>query len=429
MTIYSVAEAFTCFVEASMMLILCDIFCKRKENLQIWVYAAEVIAASVLIGISNNLFKYDFLNVLMMMAILFAMTFTYDGSIFHKAIVAILYYAIIAIVEVATMFAITVVFDISVAVAVDNPKYRLLGIVLSKIFSLIFANAIRLKCKNGTVYRNVSYWILFFMLFFTSGATMFLLFKLTYSLNKTNMYIFAAICSFCLLANTFFALYLYEHMAMQAEIIRVQQQYEQNLKMELRHFDEMTVAQRQLKKFKHDFKNYVIGLGAYIDQNNVPGASEYLDSMKEKFAPGNTIIETGNPALDAMLSTKKAVANSKNIDFNTRIQIPENLNINSADLCVIFGNALDNAIEACERTKRADAVIDLDITYNANVLYCKIINTSPLPEENKRKTSKTDKFNHGFGLENIKTALSKYRSEPAITHIGDTFTLSFIVFI
>lgn len=429
MTIYSVAEAFTCFVEASMMLILCDIFCKRKENLQIWVYAAEVIAASVLIGISNNLFKYDFLNVLMMMAILFAMTFTYDGSIFHKAIVAILYYAIIAIVEVATMFAITVVFDISVAVAVDNPKYRLLGIVLSKIFSLIFANAIRLKCKNGTVYRNVSYWILFFMLFFTSGATMFLLFKLTYSLNKTNMYIFAAICSFCLLANTFFALYLYEHMAMQAEIIRVQQQYEQNLKMELRHFDEMAVAQRQLKKFKHDFKNYVIGLGAYIDQNNVPGASEYLDSMKEKFAPGNTIIETGNPALDAMLSTKKAVADSKNIDFNTRIQIPENLNINSADLCVIFGNALDNAIEACERTKRADAVIDLDITYNANVLYCRIINTSPLPEENKRKTSKTDKFNHGFGLENIKTALSKYRSEPAITHFGDKFTLSFIVFI
>lgn len=429
MTIYSVAEAFTCFVEASMMLILCDIFCKRKENLQIWVYAAEVIAASVLIGISNNLFKYDFLNVLMMMAILFAMTFTYDGSIFQKAIVAILYYAIIAIVEVATMFAITVVFDISVAVAVDNPKYRLLGIVLSKIFSLIFANAIRLKCKNGTVYRNVSYWILFFMLFFTSGATMFLLFKLTYSLNKTNMYIFAAICSFCLLANTFFALYLYEHMAMQAEIIRVQQQYEQNLKMELRHFDEMAVAQRQLKKFKHDFKNYVIGLGAYIDQNNVPGASEYLDSMKEKFAPGNTIIETGNPALDAMLSTKKAVADSKNIDFNTRIQIPENLNINSADLCVIFGNALDNAIEACERTKRADAVIDLDITYNANVLYCRIINTSPLPEENKRKTSKTDKFNHGFGLENIKTALSKYRSEPAITHFGDKFTLSFIVFI
>lgn len=429
MTIYSVAEAFTCFVEASMMLILCDIFCKRKENLQIWVYAAEVIAASVLIGISNNLFKYDFLNVLMMMAILFAMTFTYDGSIFHKAVVAILYYAIIAIVEVATLFAITVVFDISVAVAVDNPKYRLLGIVLSKIFSLIFANAIRLKCKNGTVYRNVSYWILFFMLFFTSGATMFLLFKLTYSLNKTNMYIFAAICSFCLLANTFFALYLYEHMAMQAEIIRVQQQYEQNLKMELRHFDEMTVAQRQLKKFKHDFKNYVIGLGAYIDQNNVPGASEYLDSMKEKFAPGNTIVETGNPALDAMLSTKKAVAQSKNIGFNTRIQIPENLNINSADLCVIFGNALDNAIEACERTKRADAVIDVDIAYNANVLFCKIINTSPLPEENKRKTAKTDKFNHGFGLENIKTALSKYHSEPAITHIGDTFTLSFIVFI
>lgn len=429
MIIYTIANLLTGFIEALMMFMLCEAFFKRKPGMPLWAYVLGVLAITVIIDTSNIVFSYSILNGAIMICAFFALTFLYVTKPAIGIIIAVLNNAIAVTFEMVTMYTIILVFNITVTEAIDIPEYKLLGIILSKMLALIATNILRLKYKNRTVHNSASYWLMFFLTFVTSAATVLLIFELTYRTEKAKMYNFSVICSYGLLFSAFFVLYLYEHLSKQEETIRVQQQYEQNLKMELRHFDEMAVAQRQLKKFKHDFKNYVIGLGAYIDQNNVPGASEYLDSMKEKFAPGNTIIETGNPALDAMLSTKKAVADSKNIDFNTRIQIPENLNINSADLCVIFGNALDNAIEACERTKRADAVIDLDITYNANVLYCKIINTSLLPEENKRKTAKTDKFNHGFGLENIKTALSKYHSEPAITHIGDTFTLSFIVFI
>ena len=429
MIIYTIANLLTGFIEALMMFMLCEAFFKRKPGMPLWAYVLGVLAITVIIDTSNIVFSYSILNGAIMICAFFALTFLYVTKPAIGIIIAVLNNAIAVTFEMVTMYTIILVFNITVTEAIDIPEYKLLVIILSKMLALIATNILRLKYKNRTVHNSASYWLMFFLTFVTSAATVLLIFELTYRTEKAKMYNFSVICSYGLLFSAFFVLYLYEHLSKQEETIRVQQQYEQNLKMELRHFDEMAVAQRQLKKFKHDFKNYVIGLGAYIDQNNVPGASEYLDSMKEKFAPGNTIIETGNPALDAMLSTKKAVADSKNIDFNTRIQIPENLNINSADLCVIFGNALDNAIEACERTKRADAVIDLDITYNANVLYCRIINTSPLPEENKRKTSKTDKFNHGFGLENIKTALSKYRSEPAITHFGDKFTLSFIVFI
>lgn len=403
MIIYTIANLLTGFIEALMMFMLCEAFFKRKPGMPLWAYVLGVLAITVIIDTSNIVFSYSILNGAIMICAFFALTFLYVTKPAIGIIIAVLNNAIAVTFEMVTMYTIILVFNITVTEAIDIPEYKLLGIILSKMLALIATNILRLKYKNRTVHNSASYWLMFFLTFVTSAATVLLIFELTYRTEKAKMYNFSVICSYGLLFSAFFVLYLYEHLSKQEETIRVQQQYEQNLKMELRHFDEMAVAQRQLKKFKHDFKNYVIGLGAYIDQNNVPGASEYLDSMKEKFAPGNTIIETGNPALDAMLSTKKAVANSKNIDFNTRIQIPENLNINSADLCVIFGNALDNAIEACERTKRADAVIDLDITYNANVLYCRIINTSPLPEENKRKTSKTDKFNHGFGLENEST--------------------------
>ena len=62
------------------------------------------------------------------------------------------------------------------------------------------------------------------------------------------MYNAAILSSLGLLFSTFFALYLYEHLGRQAETIRNQQQYEQNLKMQLKNLDEILITQRQIKK-------------------------------------------------------------------------------------------------------------------------------------------------------------------------------------
>lgn len=60
------------------------------------------------------------------------------------------------------------------------------------------------------------------------------------------------------------------------------------------------------------------------------------------------VVDTGNPALDAIISAKQAVVAQKGIAFHYQLQIPKQLPIAPEDICVIFGNALDNAIEACE---------------------------------------------------------------------------------
>ena len=61
------------------------------------------------------------------------------------------------------------------------------------------------------------------------------------------MYNLSVLCSFGLLFSTFFVLYLYEHLAEQSEIIHNQQKYEQHLKEQVKHLDEILVAQKQLK--------------------------------------------------------------------------------------------------------------------------------------------------------------------------------------
>lgn len=95
------------------------------------------------------------------------------------------------------------------------------------------------------------------------------------------------------------------------------------------------------------------------------------------------------------------------------------------DLCVIFGNALDNAIEACDRVENEERQIYVYMMYSPQELTCRISNTAKKPEHEIIKTSKSDKLNHGFGLENIKKTVEKYNGVVNIEQDEEKFTLSF----
>ena len=138
-------------------------------------------------------------------------------------------------------------------------------------------------------------------------------------------------------------------------------------------------------------------------------------------------MDTGNVAFDAIISTKRTFAESKGIEFVTNIQIPEKLNIEAIDLCVIFGNALDNAIEACEKFTDVRRYISLSAVYDEQQLICKIVNSAIKPNDTLN-TTKPDKNNHGFGIENIKQALSKYNHVMKIDQSNGEFVLSFVIF-
>lgn len=427
MTIYNIADILTGLVEAVMMIILCGTFCKKRDNLPMGAYVIGVVAVAATINISNAMFNFGMLNVVIMILSFFAMAFLYKSKVATRAILAVLQYLILVITEVLVLFVITLIYDVTVSTVVNTNSYRLLGIIASKMLAFLVINIIRYKYR-GNRYMSTSYWILFFMIFLSSVATMFLIFKLSYDIEGAYMYNLSVLCCFGLLFSTVFALYLYEHLTKQAETIRNQEQYEQHLKTQLKHLDDILITQKQIKKFKHDFNNYVIGLQAYIKDGDFQGASNYINELQEKFNHGEDIIETGNTALDAILSTKIAIAESKNIVVSTKIQIPEDISVDPIDMCIIFGNALDNAIEACDRVSATDKKIGITIICKDEAVLCKVVNTAPKSENVLLDTSKTDKQNHGFGLENIKTALAKYNANPTIERTDTEFTLKFVIF-
>ena len=180
---------------------------------------------------------------------------------------------------------------------------------------------------------------------------------------------------------------------------------------------------------RHDMNSHLIALKSFFDARDFEGGSRYIENLDDQFQQAALSVNTGNNALDAIISAKKSLAESKGIAFHTKMKIQENLPIAPEDCSIIFGNALDNAIEACECLPAdAEKWIELVLQQDATTILGRITNTAPPKKADFLETSKKDKSNHGFGLKNMQKALDKYQATVTRTHEGDRFVFSFFIF-
>ena len=177
-----------------------------------------------------------------------------------------------------------------------------------------------------------------------------------------------------------------------------------------KHYAEVENMYKQVRGWRHDYKNHIQTLKAYMSFDEREKISEYLDMLDEDLTSVDTIIKTGNIMADAILNSKISLANSKNIDVNAKAAVPESLGISDIDLCVIIGNLLDNAIEACESVETGGKFIRVFIGMKNTQLYMVFTNTAP-----GKKLSKSGSIfhsrkggNHGFGLMRIDKTVEKH---------------------
>lgn len=82
------------------------------------------------------------------------------------------------------------------------------------------------------------------------------------------------------------------------------------------------------------------------------------------------------------------------------------------DLCTIFTNILNNAIEACERLEHSDKVVEVVVNMDRGKLYIKESNKTNnsviMGNDSNPISTKGDNRNHGYGCKNIRAAVEKY---------------------
>ena len=166
------------------------------------------------------------------------------------------------------------------------------------------------------------------------------------------------------------------------------------------HYREVDNMYRQIRGWRHDYRNHIQTMKAYAASENWDAIKRYLDLLDDDLTTVDTVIKTGNPMTDAILNSKISLAKSKDINVIADAHIPVKLKTSEIDLCCIIGNLFDNAIEACEKLPVDQRMIRVYMDMRNTQLYLSFTNLTAgkkLKKEGKLFRS-TKGENHGFGL-------------------------------
>lgn len=428
MSVYEWSNVLSAFANALAFFLIFEAFLVRRKNFTTVVYIVGWLCLAGAIIVCNHFLLFSFVNILVIMGIAFLAAMLYGGEIWKKALISVSVSLICIMAEILTANILGLIFPLPMEQLILIPSYRMLGVLLSALAELAICNVIRVRRQHKNDQLGKTYWILFLLLFFNFCVVAFLMFRLPLSVETATYSAEAVFSSIGLLFSIGVSLYLYERQTAQSAAIQAQKHHELQMESQLKHLDDILAKQNELRSFKHDISNKMTALEGYLEAGDTHGALTFVRTLTHRLETIAPMLDTGNTALDATLSTKKTLAENKGIDFTMTIHVQENLPIAPEDICTIFGNALDNAIEACLRLdENQQKSIDISLVQLDSVLLCKIVNTAPEQTGNDLSTSKKDTENHGFGIANLRESLAKYDSAPEIEWQQGKFSLSFVL--
>lgn len=179
-----------------------------------------------------------------------------------------------------------------------------------------------------------------------------------------------------------------------------------------------------LRSFRHDFNGHLLALQTYVEQNELDKLFHYINNLSA-LQTDFKIYSTKNIIVDAILNQIGETL-PPTVTFKVSGQFSEICFIEDFDLCTLFTNLLNNAVEATEKlTADESKEIYVEIESNNDELLLRVMNTSkPYSEQelSHLTTSKKDQANHGFGLKNIRQITKKYHGDLFIEYKNGFFS-------
>lgn len=189
-------------------------------------------------------------------------------------------------------------------------------------------------------------------------------------------------------------------------------------------------SQEKVKRLYHDMNNHIICIQEIYGKHEF--TDKYINSINSQIKESITVFDTKSIILDIILHEKKSICNKNNIDFLVDINFSKCDFIEITDICSIFSNMIDNAIEACDKIKNENINKEIklrgSIVNNFFVIKCENTKTNKVTlKNNKIITDKKDLFLHGIGIDSIKSSVKKYNGNVEIRTDKNKFTMIIII--
>uniref|UniRef100_UPI004056F084 sensor histidine kinase n=1 Tax=Acetatifactor sp. TaxID=1872090 RepID=UPI004056F084 len=198
---------------------------------------------------------------------------------------------------------------------------------------------------------------------------------------------------------------LAENLALKEKLSMLQHVYEQQLNST----EEMERIYAETRRLKHDMRNHLMVIGAYLSEERLEEAKTYTSEIIDKMELEYSYISSGNALMNYILNEKFSMAKSHGVYIKADVENLSFSQIAGIDFSAILGNVLDNALEAAGISKEKQLWVTVrrkrgyDTIKISNSIDESVLETNPL-----LKTSKADDIMHGLGSGQIRKIVEKY---------------------
>lgn len=206
------------------------------------------------------------------------------------------------------------------------------------------------------------------------------------------------------------------------------------LKTELNHFRACQKREEKIRRFRHDINNHFLCMKELTVRGDLDKIKIYLQELQNMLEETSQDFHTGNEIADAILNEKNILARAGNIKISLEGQMQDSIAVQATDICTLFANALDNALEYLQRRKENPKWVSIYIRQQGGML--SLIFQNPVWEDvivPPGSTAKTKKEEHGMGILNMMYTVEKYKGSLNRTireeNNGRVYSLEILLFV
>lgn len=189
------------------------------------------------------------------------------------------------------------------------------------------------------------------------------------------------------------------------------------------YYQKMHEMYERLSIMRHDYKYHLNILSELAKAGDVKDIKQYLEEV-QKNAPENMLKRyCSNQVFNALLSSYEERAAKLGIEYSVQMALPETLSIPNYEMCVIFGNLLENAFEACKKLEHGKEIKFVVKMRNSSQLAIMVKNSFNGAVSKKNGELISSKKHGGLGLKSVEAIAANYGGHVLVEHDSSTFTV------
>ena len=203
------------------------------------------------------------------------------------------------------------------------------------------------------------------------------------------------------------------------------------------HFDaykrQIVLLQQKIdetSRIRHDFRHTLIALKAYISSNDLRGMEDYINNYLCHLDSISPTSYCQNPVINTIVSYFADIARDHGTNTSISIRLDDAFPFSDIDTCIILGNLLENALEACMRQTEGQKYLRLDICMHHESTLAIVVENSHSGQVRKKEgvflSSKAERRT-GIGIASVRQVARKYNGVCQFDYTPRTFKASILL--